>query len=95
MKQQITLTNKQTNSANGIPVGPTNTTSLLEAYSILSSSECRVLKKMGEGKTNLQIAEELFLTKKTVENHITNIGKKLKLKGTGNVRKWLRTLALR
>lgn len=63
---------------------------LLEAYSLLSRSECRVLKKMAEGKTNSQIAEELFISLKTVENHITNIGNKLQIKGWGKLRKWLR-----
>jgi len=44
---------------------------------------------MVEGKTNRQIAAELFLSMKTVENHITNIGAKLRMKGSGRVRNWL------
>ena len=48
-----------------------------------------MLKKIAEGKTNRQIAAELFITKKSVENHITNIGKKLKINGAGRLRKWI------
>jgi DNA-binding NarL/FixJ family response regulator len=68
---------------------PTRKLTLLEAYSLLGSSECRVLKKMAEGKSNRQISEELFISLKTVENHITNIGNKLQIKGWGRLRKWL------
>ena len=68
---------------------PTNPPTLPEAYSELSIRECSVLKKIAEGKTNRQIAGELFITKKTVENHITNIGKKLKINGVGRLRKWI------
>jgi len=66
----------------------------LEAYSLLGRSECRVLKKMAEGKSNRQIASELFISLKTVENHITNIGRKLKIKGRGSLRKWLKDVTL-
>ncbi len=45
---------------------------------------------MVEGKTNSQITEELFISLKTVENHITNIGNKLQIKGWGRLREWLR-----
>jgi len=60
----------------------------------LGRSECRVLKKMAEGKSNRQIASELFISLKTVENHITNIGRKLKIKGRGSLRKWLKDVTL-
>ncbi|TVR13301.1 MAG: DNA-binding response regulator [Balneolaceae bacterium] len=67
----------------------TNTLTLLEAYSLLSRNECRVLRKMAEGKSNRQIARELFISKKTVENHICNIGCVLNKKGKGLVRAWI------
>ena len=60
----------------------------------MGRSECRVLKKMAEGKSNRQIASELFISLKTVENHITNIGRKLKIKGRGSLRKWLKDVTL-
>ena len=47
------------------------------------------MKKMAEGKPNSQIASELFISPKTVENHICNIGKTLGLKGKGRVREWI------
>jgi len=74
---------------------PTNTPTLLEAYSVLSRSECRVLKKMAKGKSNGQFAYELFISKKTVENHITNIGNKLRLNGSRRVRKWLQKVIVK
>lgn len=63
--------------------------SLLEAYKKLSLRECEVLDKMAEGKTNREIAGELFITKSTVEDHICNIGNTLGLSGRGRVRKWV------
>jgi len=47
---------------------------------------------MAEGKPNRQIAAELHVSRKTVENHITNIGKKLCIKGSGRLRKWLKEM---
>lgn len=64
---------------------------LLEAYKRLSRRECEVLEKIGEGKSCQQIADELFLSKKTIENHFTNIGTKLQMWGKGRLRKWLRS----
>jgi len=61
----------------------------MEAYRRLSRRECEVLKKLMEGKTNRQIASEFFISKKTVKNHIGNIGEELDLKGKGRVRAWI------
>lgn len=47
----------------------------------LTSSEKRVLKLVGEAKTNKQIADELFISIRTVENHRSNICAKLNLEG--------------
>ncbi|NGP87487.1 response regulator transcription factor [Fodinibius halophilus] len=63
---------------------------LLIAYRDLSKRECQVLKLLSEGKQNALIAEELSISKKTVENHITNIGNELNIKGVGSLRKWLK-----
>lgn len=46
----------------------------------LSSRELDITKLVGEGKTNKEIAEELFLSVGTVKNHITQILQKLKLR---------------
>jgi len=49
-----------------------------------------VLKKIAEGKTNKEIADELFIRKKTVENHICKIGRTLTMKGKGRLRAWIK-----
>jgi DNA-binding NarL/FixJ family response regulator len=48
-----------------------------------------VVELIGKGKSNRQIAEELYISRDTVENHITRIGKKLGLRGRGKVRTWV------
>lgn len=47
----------------------------------LTASELQILKLIAENKTNSQIAEELFRSVRTVENHRNNICSKLGLKG--------------
>ena len=47
----------------------------------LTNSEKRVLKLVAEAKNNKQIAEELFISVRTVENHRSNICSKLGLEG--------------
>jgi DNA-binding NarL/FixJ family response regulator len=47
----------------------------------LTASELQILKLIAENKTSAQIAEELFRSVRTVENHRNNICSKLGLKG--------------
>lgn len=47
----------------------------------LTASELQILKMISQNKTNAQIAEELFRSIRTVENHRNNICSKLGLKG--------------
>lgn len=47
----------------------------------LTASERRVLKLVAESKSNKQIAAELFISIRTVENHRSNICRKLDLEG--------------
>lgn len=47
----------------------------------LTSSERRVLKLVSDSKSNKQIADELFISIRTVENHRSNICAKLNLEG--------------
>ncbi len=47
----------------------------------LSAAERRVLRLIGEGRTSKQIAEELSVSPKTVDNHRQNIVQKLGLHG--------------
>jgi len=45
--------------------------------SVLSGRETEILKHIGSGLTNNEIADKLFLSPKTVETHRTNIMRKL------------------
>ncbi len=47
----------------------------------LTPTERQILKHLSENKSSKQIAEKLFISYKTVENHRTNIRDKLNLKG--------------
>lgn len=54
----------------------------------LTDSERKILKLISEEKSSQQIAEELHISYKTVENHRNNISKKLKLKGAHSLVKF-------
>jgi two-component system, NarL family, response regulator DevR len=43
----------------------------------LTPQERKILELIGEGKTNRQIAEEMFLAEKTVKNYVSNLLAKL------------------
>ncbi len=58
------------------------------AINLLTKTELAVLKLIAEGKTSNQIAEEMFISPKTVENHRTNINNKLNLRGTHSLIKF-------
>jgi len=47
----------------------------------LTPSEKKILKLIAQNKTSKEIAEELFVSVRTVQNHRTNIAQKLGLKG--------------
>lgn len=58
--------------------------SIIEKYPTiknLTPTERKVLKLLAENKTSKEIAKELFISPKTVENHRSNIITKLGLKG--------------
>lgn len=48
---------------------------------LLTPTERRILKLIGEDKTSKEIANELFISYRTVETHRTNISRKLNLQG--------------
>jgi NarL family two-component system response regulator LiaR len=54
-------------------------------FAKLTKSELRVLKHIAEGKTTAQIAEVLFNSMKTIENHRYNICKKLMVEGNNKL----------
>jgi len=58
---------------------------LLEKMTCLTKAERKVFHKISEGLTTPQIAEELFLSQKTIENHRVNISRKLNLSGPNSL----------
>lgn len=48
----------------------------------LTATERRILRLIGDYKTSKEIADELFISQRTVDTHRTNISTKLGLKGT-------------
>ena len=54
----------------------------------LSEQEKRVLRLAAQGKTNKQIAADLFLSDKTVKHHISNILSKLNLSSRAQAAVW-------
>src|SRR5213082_3385299 len=54
----------------------------------LSDQEKRVLRLAAQGKTNKQIAVDLFLSDKTVKHHISNILSKLNLSSRAQAAVW-------
>jgi DNA-binding NarL/FixJ family response regulator len=51
-----------------------------DEFSSLSPQERRILALIAEGKTNKEIAQELYLSEKTVKNYVSNILSKLNLR---------------
>ena len=49
----------------------------------MTASERRVAELAAAGKTNREIAAELFVTPKTVENHLTRVYAKLGVSSRG------------
>ncbi|MCB0746639.1 MAG: response regulator transcription factor [Ignavibacteriae bacterium] len=54
----------------------------------LTKTERKILKLISQDKTSRLIAEELFVSVKTVENHRNNISKKLNLQGSHSLVKY-------
>ncbi len=59
-----------------------------ESTEILTVREREVLKLLAEGKTNIEIAEVLFISQHTVRRHRANIMEKLKAKSFADVVKY-------
>jgi two-component system response regulator DegU len=54
----------------------------------LTESELRILRLVAELKSNQEIADELFISHRTVENHRVNMAKKLNISGTNALLKF-------
>ena len=52
---------------------------ILAGVESLTASERRVAELAGEGLTNREIAQSLFVTARTVEGHLTGVFRKLSL----------------
>lgn len=48
-------------------------------YHLLTKRECEVLQLMAEGKSNKRIGDMLYISEKTVKNHVSNILQKMKV----------------
>jgi DNA-binding NarL/FixJ family response regulator len=59
-----------------------------ESGSVLSAREAEVAVLVAAGETNAGIARELFLSDRTVQDHITNALKKLGLSGRAGLAAW-------
>jgi DNA-binding CsgD family transcriptional regulator len=56
---------------------PSRATASLEHPADLTSREAEVLELVAEGLTNIQVAQRLFLSPRTVDTHLTSIYRKL------------------
>ncbi|MGF1751990.1 LuxR C-terminal-related transcriptional regulator [Vibrio makurazakiensis] len=56
---------------------PANTS---EKFSLLTKREQQIIKLLGEGASNNQIAEQLFVSENTVKTHLHNVFKKINVR---------------
>lgn len=66
----------------------TNLSQAFPSIDLLTEIERRILHQIADGKTSKQIAEELYLSSKTIDNHRNNIALKLKIRGTHGLLKF-------
>lgn len=59
-----------------------------QEFGRLTSREQEVAALIGQGESNREIAEQLVLSERTVESHVTNILNKLGFKSRAQIRKW-------
>jgi DNA-binding NarL/FixJ family response regulator len=57
----------------------------------LTGRETQVLRGLFEGKTNVIIAEEHFISEETVKFHVKNVMKKLPVENRSQIREWVLT----
>lgn len=62
--------------------------SYMDALKLLSPREVEILDLLLDGNSNQDIADELYLSKYTIESHKKNICKKLSIKGVKSLIKW-------
>ena len=72
-----------------IPEQITHQSSALAVLAQLNSNELEILKRIGKGKNNREIALDLHLTEGTVKNYVTNILTCLNLRDRLQVALWV------
>jgi DNA-binding NarL/FixJ family response regulator len=75
-------------SRNGRPAGAE------ESYKLLTPREQEVMRLLAEGLVTREVAERLYISPKTVENHRANIMKKLGLQSTVELVRYAAKLGL-
>jgi len=65
-----------------------------DPYSTLTAREQEVMRMLAEGLTSKDIAKKLYISPKTVENHRTNLMKKLSLQSTVELIRYAARLGL-
>ncbi len=85
---QAELINRLRNKphANTVPTKPEVET--------LSSREMEILKQLSEGHSNLDIADNLFLSENTIKSHLYRIYKKIEVKNRTQAIKWYEKLEI-
>jgi DNA-binding NarL/FixJ family response regulator len=63
------------------PVFNPEAETLSKTLQVISKSEIRILKMLAENKSSLEISKQLFISLKTVQNHRSNMVRKLSLSG--------------
>ncbi|MGM8212544.1 response regulator [Virgibacillus sp. W0430] len=58
-------------------VGSGNALEYRKPLHLLTKRECQVLQLLAEGKSNRAVAETLYISEKTVKNHVSNILQKM------------------
>ncbi len=74
--------------AQNLPLKPETVLASIETPDGLTGRECEVAALIGQGKTNGEIANELVLSKRTVESHVSKILSKLGLTNRGQIMRW-------
>jgi len=67
----------------GQPAGPG-----VEALARLTRREMELLRLLAQGRRNREIAQTLFISEKTVRNHVSNIMRKTGLQDRTQVALW-------
>jgi non-specific serine/threonine protein kinase len=72
-----------------LPEKPEPPSASRKVIEMLTSREREVASLIGQGKTNGEIAEQLVLSKRTVETHVNNILTKLELTHRAQIMRWV------